>query len=214
MKGNRLMGMILTAAATTAFVACASTPQYDTASAAGNLSLLDAPPVTLSADELTMLSRMTDANILGHVAMADSVEVVMAEFAEKRTMSDDILAYARRMDTDHSTHLLKTRDLAGTTNVGIHTIVGEMKASHMGEMVDSIGPQKSEVNFSRNYVLSQVQMHRHMLAELNELAAVAKNAAVRDHITATIPVVQGHLNDAIALARKYDYASKKSLMKN
>jgi predicted outer membrane protein len=212
MMGNRVMGMVVTAAAAFGLAACASTPRYDASTAAGTVSL-EAPPAALNAAELDMLHRMTDANILGHVAMADSVEAVMAEFAEKRTMSDDILAYARRMDTDHSTHLVKTRDLATTTNVGIHTIVGEMKASHMGEMVDSIGPQKSEVNFSRNYVLSQVQMHRHMLAELNELQAVAKNAAVRDHLTATIPVVQEHLNAAVALARKYDFASKKALMK-
>jgi predicted outer membrane protein len=213
MHGRKLVYGVMAAAAATTFAGCASTQHYETASAAGSVSLLDAPPATLRGSELDMVRRMTDANILGHVSMADSIEVVMAQFAQQRTKSDDVLQYARRMNVEHSSDMLKTRNIAQSAGVGMHTIVGEMKMSHMGEMVDSIGPQTSEVLFDRNYILSQVQMHRHMLAELQEMQGVAKNAAVRDHITAMIPAVQDHLNVAIALARKYDFASSKSLTK-
>src|SRR4051812_38525682 len=101
MQGREVIRTMTTVVAATAFAAiaaCASTQQYDTGSAAGTISLLDAPPATLNADELNMLHRMTDANILGHVAMGDSIEVVMAQFAERRTKTDDVLQFARRMD--------------------------------------------------------------------------------------------------------------------
>jgi putative membrane protein len=199
---------MIVAAAVPAFAACATVPASDTASAAGNVTpaMIESTPIAVM--EADMLRRMTDPNILGHIAMSDSVEVVMAQFAQKRTRSDDILSYARQMDVDHSSDRAKVRDLAQTTGVGMHTIAGELKASHMGSMVDSVGPQISEITFDRNYVLANLQMHQHMLAELQTLQSVAQNSAVRDHIAAMLPVVQGHLNGARDLARKYGYGSK------
>jgi predicted outer membrane protein len=189
-----------------AFIACASTRHNDMG-AAGTLKLTDAT-AALSSSEVTMLQRMTDPNILGHMAMGDSVEIVMAQFAEHRTKNDDVLNFARMMDVDHSTHLAAERTLGTTSGVGIHTLANELKASHMGPMVDSIGPQISELKFDRNYILSQVQMHQHMLGELEVLQDVAKNDMVRDHVRATIPIVQAHLDRAREIAKKYDYGHK------
>jgi len=64
------------------------------------------------------------------------------------------------------------------------------------------------MKFDRNYILSQVQMHQHMLGELQVMQDVAKNASVRDHVKATIPVVQAHLDRARDIAKKYDYGHK------
>jgi putative membrane protein len=198
---------VVVAMAAPAFIACASTQRADTMSAAGTLSLTDAA-ATLDASDTTMLRRMTDPNILGHMAMADSVEAVMAQLAQRRTENDDVLDFARMMDVDHSTHLQAERALATLTGVGIHTLTTEFKISHMGPMVDSVGPQISEMTFDRNYVLSQIQMHEHMLGELAILQDVARNDKVREHIASTIPVIQRHLERARALAKKYDFGKK------
>jgi len=190
-----------------AFIACASTRQNDAMSAAGTLDLPDYA-ARLSTSEVGMLQRMTDPNILGHIAMADSVEAVMAQFAERRTKNDDVLEFARMMDVDHSNHLNADRTLGATSGVGIHTLANELKMSHMGQMVDSIGPQISELKFDRNYILAQIQMHEHMLGELDVMEDVAQNDMVRDHVKATIPVVAAHLERARAIAKKYDYGHK------
>lgn len=202
------MGMrgAVAALAAPAFIACASTHRNDMA-AAGTLNLTDAT-AALSSSEVTMLQRMTDPNILGHMAMGDSVEIVMAQYAEHRTKNDDVLNFARMMDVDHSSHIEAERSLATTSGVGIHTLANELKTSHMGPMVDSVGPQISELKFDRNYILAQVQMHQHMLGELEVLQGVAKNDRVRDHVKATIPVVQAHLDRAREIAKKYDYGHK------
>ncbi|HEY4304528.1 MAG TPA: DUF4142 domain-containing protein [Gemmatimonadaceae bacterium] len=198
---------VVAALAAPAFIACASTHARDNMAAAGTLNLTDAT-AALSSSEVTMLQRMTDPNILGHLAMGDSVEVVMAELAQTRTKNDDVLNFARDMKIDHATHLEAERSLAKTSGVGIHTLANELAVSHMGRMVDSVGPQISELRFDRNYVLAQVEMHQHMLGELQVLQDVAKNDMVRDHVKATIPVVQAHLDRARALAKKYDYGHK------
>lgn len=195
------------AMAAPAFIACASTQQRDDLSSAGTLNLTDAT-AALSSSEIDMLQRMTDPNILGHMAMGDSVEIVMAEFAQTRTKNDDVLNFARMMNSDHSVHRDQMRNLATTSGVGIHTLANELRVSHMGRMVDSIGPQISEMKFDRNYILAQVEMHQHILGELQVLEGVAKNDMVRDNIRATIPVVQAHLDRARAIAKKYDYGHK------
>lgn len=213
MKSIALPRALVIALAVPAFVACSHT--QTTSLANGEIApATDIEVVPISASEADMLRRMTDANRLGHMAMGDSVEVVMAQMAEKRSKNDDVLNFARQMDVDHNTSLMAERNLAKTTGLGINTMTTELKLSHMGPMVDSIGPQISEVTFDRNYILAAVQMHSHMLGELQELQASAHNQALRDHIAATIPVVQGHLNRAREIAHKYDWASKKKLHLN
>jgi len=190
-----------------AFIACASTHSRDNLSSAGTLNLTDAT-AAVTPSEVDMLQRMTDPNILGHMGMADSVEIVMAEFAQTRTKNDDVLEFARMMKSDHTVHRDAVRSLGTTTGVGIHTLANELKVSHMGRMVDSIGPQISELKFDRNYILAQVEMHQHILGELQVLQDVAKNDMVRNDIRATIPTVQLHLDRARAIAKKYDYGHK------
>ena len=117
------------------------------------------------------------------------------------------------MDVDHSTNLQNERALAERTGLGMHTMVGEMKASHMGVFVDSVGPQISEMYLDHNYIMSQVQIHEHMLAELRTLDGVAKSNAVRKHIEAMIPIVAGHLNTARDMAVRRGYIKKDSWLK-
>lgn len=212
MKGSALQRATVLALTIPAFVACASARRSDTSMAAGTIAVpatIEVPPISRS--EADLLRRMTDPNILGHIAMADSVEAVMAQFAQQRTKNDDVLQFARQMNVDHNTDRQAVENLARTTGAGMHTIVGELRMSHMGTLVDSVGPQISEVTFDRNYILANVQMHEHMLGELEALQGTAQNPAIRDHVTAMIPVVQAHLDRARAIARKYDYASRRAL---
>lgn len=190
-------------------MACASTHHSQTVSSAGSVSLTDTPRnATLSPREAEMLRRMTDPNILGHMAMADSVEIVMGKLALNRSKTDAVDDFARQMISDHTASLDAEHAIARRNGVGMETIVGELNISHMGPMVDSVGPTISEASFDRNYLLAQVQMHRHILAELQTLQDVARDAAVREHIAAAIPVVTQHMNRAHDLAVQRGYAKK------
>jgi predicted outer membrane protein len=214
MKKHSLTRTLAIALAAPAFVACASTQTQanpTSTMAGGTLAadVIQTVPITTTESEL--LHRMSNANILGHISLGDSVEQVMAKLAESRTKNDDVLNFARMMDVDHSTDMMQVKDLAKSTGAGMYTISGEMKVAHMGRMVDSLGPQISELTFDRNYILANVQMHQHMLGELQTLQGVTTMPAIRDHITAMLPIIQNHLTRAQEIARKYDYASKHAL---
>jgi putative membrane protein len=179
---------------------------------------LSAPPVAqvsnqlqdsvISPREVKMLQSMTDPNILGHMAMADSVEIVMAKMAQNRSKSDGVLQFAKQMLADHTASLDNERAVARRTGLGMQTMTGELNVSHFGTMVDSVSPKVSDIAFDRDYVLAQVQMHQHILMELRTLQTVARNPAVRSHIAATIPVVAEHLKRARALAVSHDYMKR------
>jgi putative membrane protein len=163
---------------------------------------------TLSPRESEMLRSMTDPNILGHMAMADSVEIVMGKLALNRSKTDAVDNFARQMISDHTASLDAEHAIARHDGMGMQTMVGELNVSHMGPMVDSVGPTISEATFDRNYLLSQVQMHRHILAELQTLQDVARDPAVREHVVAAIPVVTQHMNRAHDLAVQRGYMKK------
>jgi putative membrane protein len=190
-------------------LACASAHHSQTVSSAGSVSLTDTPRnAVLSSRETEMLRSMTDPNILGHMAMADSVEIVMGKLALNRSKTDAVDDFARQMISDHTASLDAEHAIARHDGMGMQTMVGELNVSHMGPMVDSVGPTISEATFDRNYLLSQVQMHRHILAELQTLQDVARDRAVREHVVAAIPVVTQHMNRAHDLAVQRGYLKK------
>lgn len=193
-------------AALPAFAACAANPPIrgtaaGVVSPASNSLMLP----SLMPSEVELLQRMTDPNILGHIAMGDSVELVMASLAVQRSRSADVLDLARRIIDDHSNSLSRGRDIARKTGLGMHTIAGELALSHMGPWVDSVGPRISDVRIDHNFLIAQIEMHQHMLAEMNTLLTVARDSSVRWHIETDIPTLTDHLERARALAVKRQY---------
>jgi predicted outer membrane protein len=187
--------------------ACASNQQVVSSSAAGTVDLSRYPAVTLSERELRILRGMSDANVLGHLSMVDSLEVVTADSALRLSKSDAVLAFAKDMRTAHSLSLMQERDIAHRLNSAPTTVVGELRASHIAPSLDSV-TTAGDQTIDRHYVTSQVQLHAHVLAELETLRDVARDPAIREHIDAMIPVVRDHLARAHALAIAKGFEAK------
>jgi predicted outer membrane protein len=195
-------------AALSALAASAAVAQPDQSTAAGTvLPLYSAAPVGVSETEL--LRRMSDANILGHLATMDSIEVSMSEWTAGLSKSDAVLKYAKEMDATYRNNLNRDHQLAQQTGIGMTTMAGELKRSHIGPSLDSV-QIASDLNLDRLYLLSQVQFHRHMLDELQTLEPAAKHPAIRAHIAAAIPIQQDQLMRARAIAISKGFMSNKS----
>ncbi len=162
------------------------------ASSAQSRSLLPA--------EDRVLRSMSDANILGHLASVDSFEVALSDTAIMKSKSDTVLRFAREMRTAHLAARTQARTLGRELGVPLTTIANEMKRTHMFAPADSVSIG-SEVNVDRHYITQQIEMHDHMLAELNVLQDVARDERVKANVRARIPVVQGHLDYAKSVAK-------------
>src|SRR6185437_1128741 len=96
--------------AAAALSACASnlrTPEVvttRTSTAAGTIPMtVNVPP--LPESEQSSLRMMTDANILQHMTMSDSLEIAMANVALQHTQRNSVLRLARTIIADHSRSL-------------------------------------------------------------------------------------------------------------
>ena len=185
--------------ALSAFIACASNQQYASSSAAGTVDLAAYPVPPLGARELQLLHQMSDANILGHIELVDSLEIAVSDTVLRLTRSDPISNFAKMMIANHSTNLDQNRRIAKANNILPTTSFGELNAMHVAPAIDSIRIA-SDLTVDRRYVMTQIALHQHVLAELQELQNVAQTTAVRDQIAATIPIVRDHLSRAHAIA--------------
>jgi predicted outer membrane protein len=179
--------------------ACARNRQTYTTTAGGDVDLSRATTM-LGNREVTILREMSDANILGHLLEVDSIEVSAADTANRLSRSDDVLTYAKMMHLAHTGDAAREREIGHETGL-IPTIdVTKLKASHVARQLDSLRVA-SNLTVDRHYLVSQVQLHQHVLSELEILQGVARRADLRQHIAELIPVVQDHLSRAQALAR-------------
>jgi predicted outer membrane protein len=189
-------------------VACAHR-QYDSSSAGGSLSLANPPVPPLADAEVQLLRRMSDANILGHFAMIDSVEVQLSQHAMAYSLSDAVLAYAHEMDAAYRNATNRDHELGQQTGLGLTTMAGDLQRSHLGPAIDSVA-LASDRSLDRNYTLSQIQLHQHELAEMEILQSVARNSVIREHLMTRVPMIRDELARAHAIAVTKGYEAKKN----
>ena len=195
--------------AISALAATASAQRGSSSTASGTVDLSAYPIPPLDGSEQQLLRDMSDADILGHFITVDSMEVATADSAMRILKTDDVLSYARLMHAAHMEHWKHDRDVAQQTGIKPITIFGGLKASHVAASLDSVH-FASDITLDRHYVMSQVQLHQHVLAELEALQSVAKNPAVREEIANTIPMVRDHLSRAHALAVEKGFEKKRA----
>src|SRR4051812_22423342 len=59
----------------------------------------------VGASELDLLRRMSDANILGHLAVLDSIEIALSDWTINYSKSDVVTDYAKAMDARYRNNL-------------------------------------------------------------------------------------------------------------
>ena len=197
------------AAALAGLAACASSNQYPANSAAGSVDLAAYPIPDLPASELSLIRGMSDQQILGHLILVDSMEVATADSTIRIAMTDPVLSYARLMRSAHSKDLADVRSLGRERGITPVQQFGGLRASHIAADLDSI-PQASDLTLDRHYVMSQVELHQHVLRELDALQQTSRDPVLRSHIAMMIPVVRDHLARAHAIAVERGYEKKRA----
>jgi predicted outer membrane protein len=200
---------LLACATVAVAAACASGGRYNSSSAPGNVDITANRGSTLDARELQILRGMSDADILGHLITVDSIEVVTADSALRLSKSDQVLDLAKRMKATHAANFRQDKDLAKQQNITPTTVFGGFNATHVAASLDSVGIA-SDLTIDRHYVVSQVELHRHVLAELEALQDRAQNAAVRQYLVTVIPTLRDDLSRAQTLAVQKGFERKRS----
>ena len=211
----------LTLCATTAAMACATQPQpvvtTTTSSSAGEVALqpagmwmdsvggtwMDSSGVFQAGRSGIVLglqpadfAGMTDANIVAHLAMGDSLEIELSKAGTGRAQNQAVRNFAQRMVTEHSQHLQMGQQMASQAGIAPTPLPADTAEAQMAtRMMNRIANAPVGADYDRQLMRAEVMMHQHMLHELNAVRPQA-SGTTRQLVEQTIPVVQQHLNDA------------------
>lgn len=163
---------------------------------AGNMGSMSSSggAMALSASDAAMLRAMTDANVVAHLAMGDSAEIVSGQTAERRAQSTALRNFARTLVTDHSRSYEQGSSLAAQRGITPALVPDDTMAMHMAMMMNQLSGAGG--SFDRDFLQMQIMHHQHMLSELNLLRSTVRDPALQQHIASVIPVVQMHLSRA------------------
>jgi putative membrane protein len=202
----------------------------DTSTAAGDVAaprIDSAAPTSAMSDSLALPT--TDAGAVAVVSAIDDSEIEASRLATDRAQSTDVKQFARDMITAHTKHKREVTQLAKSANLSADTgmtrsdttanippksetaridstlptmstgILATLQSAHQRTMEQLRSATGAE--FDRQYVRAQVAAHTQALDILRRMESSAQNAQLKQNVSQTISVVQGHLDRANQLER-------------
>lgn len=151
------------------------------------IPLLDIPAGThLGSRELVAMSLLTSG-----------IDVSFAQLAMERTAQRDVLAYARRIVTDHTTLSTQLRDLLAQIDLSARdddvTRALRERSARQREILAGLSGRA----FDSTYMQVEVNYHRQLVDLIDHvLLPSASRGEVREYLTALRPAVSAHLAHA------------------
>ncbi len=139
----------------------------------------------------------TDAEVLGFVFAIDINEILAAEQAETKKISQPVMDYARMLHTEHGANADKTLKLGKAINVtpSDTKAVDALTVKGAGELATLV-PLNGK-DFETAYLDAMIKGHTEVLDMIdNKLMKTAKNEKLKSHLTETRALVAMHLEQA------------------
>ena len=129
--------------------------------------------------------------------LVSGIDVSFAELAPGRTTQRDVLAYARRIATDHTALATQLRDMLA--QIGLTARDDDMTRSlreRGAEQLEILAGLSGRA-FDTTYARIEVDYHRQLIGLIDQvLLPSASRREVREYLTALRPAVSAHLAHA------------------
>jgi predicted outer membrane protein len=165
-----------------------------------NVLFPDKPIIPGSPLRETAGTEGTDAEVLGFVFAVDINEILAAEQAETKKISQPVMDYARMLHIEHGANADKTLKLGKAINVtpSDTKAVDALNVKGAGELATLV-PLDGKV-FETAYLDAMIKGHTEVLAMIdNQLLKTAKNDVLKQYLTETRQHVAMHLDKAKSL---------------
>jgi putative membrane protein len=157
-------------------------------------TVIDAPG--FNAVDAEVYRSMTDANIMAHMIVGDSLEIEMARLAAERAGDPEVREFARMLVDEHSRHLATSLEMARDEDIGSVPADGDRHAVSLRRMISQLRTMGSSPAFDRTFLRYQIRHHNHELNALRAMRPAARDDDLEQHIDETLPVIERHLNRA------------------
>src|SRR5215470_3307871 len=139
----------------------------------------------------------SDAQIVGIVLAADSIDIDYANLAMSKTQDKEVKDFAQQMITDHSAVSQEVTGLAGKLNLspedGDTSNTLKAQAQQMMQKLEGLSGKE----FDKAYIDNEVAYHQAVInATKTVLVPNAQNAKLKSALEGAEPLFDGHLQHA------------------
>jgi len=181
-----------------ALMACkGNKDQY--ASGALDTSTIKAMPSTDTTTPPAAVAVVTWAGptVIAFTETASDGEIRLGRLAQKKAISADVKAYARRMVNEHNAMLADSKKLATKLKVSADTTAADVRdlATHGHDALTELTNKAEGADWDRLYMDKMVEGHQNVLTKLQN-AANGAGGDVRSALDRAIVKVEAHLAKA------------------
>jgi putative membrane protein len=155
-------------------------------------TVIDAPG--FNAVDAEVYRTMTDANIMAHMIVGDSLEIEIARLAAERAGDPEVREFARMLVDEHTRHLSTSLEMARDEDIGSVPSDGDRHAVTLRRYLASLRAMESSPAFDRAFLRYQIRHHDHEVNALRAMRPAARDDDLEQHIDETLPVIERHLN--------------------
>jgi len=137
-----------------------------------------------------------DAKFVTMAASDGMHEVELGKIAATQAKNDDVKKFGEMMVKDHSKANEELKAAAKAAGITVPEKIDEKHQKH----IDAFKNYKG-TNFDADYMKHMVTDHTQAVALFTRASKDAKNPQIKDFATKTLPVIQGHLEQAKKLSK-------------
>ena len=163
-------------------------------------TVIDAPG--FNAVDAEVYRSMTDANIMAHMLVGDSLEIELARLAAERAGDPEVREFARMLVDEHSRHLATSLEMSRDEDIGSIPADGDRHAVTLRRYLSSLRTMGSSPAFDRAFLRYQMRHHDHEMNALRAMRPAARDDDLEQHIDETLPVIERHLTRSRELAAR------------
>jgi putative membrane protein len=143
----------------------------------------------------------SDANAVAFLQTVNTGEIEAAALAKTKATDPEIKAFARQMETDHTSMKNEVAETAQRLGLSATATDNDVLEDHQ-EVMRELSEAKAGNEFDDKYIDEQVKAHKNALDEIDEAIEKTQNAEFKALLQKARGGVDGHLKRAEELDKK------------
>jgi len=139
----------------------------------------------------------TQNEFVSKAAMGGMMEVELGKIAQTNAASNDVKAFGKMMETDHSKANEELKSVAASRNISVPGSMGDMHSNHVKDLSAKTGK-----DFDKAYIDMMVEDHVNDIEEFKNASTSNADPEVKKFATKTLPTLQKHLEKAKSIKAK------------
>lgn len=174
--------------------------------AMGDSSAMAAGATTAAADPTMSATAtpagLTDPNIVYVVSMANKGEIERGTIASTKGTSADVRNYGKMIKGEHEALEAEAQALATKLGVTPAMPAGDQSEMMAKQQMDTFNSTAKGAAWDKAYIDYEVTYHQQLMETAKSAIAATQNAELKALLEKAAPIVQKHIDEAMALQKK------------